>query len=180
MPSKSKIKGSNWERALAKYLSDTYNAPFMRNVSGSGAFIGGKNVTRKDSLSESQIRNSKGDVVPPDNWKINIEAKSYTDLPFHQFFTECPQMDKWIDQLMTVADKDDVNILFVKLNRKGSYVAVQAKTMYNWDTAANIFYYTNQSHGGWLVYSFDAFFKLNRELLYEYSTRLKLDSVQET
>ena len=38
MPSKSKAKGSSYERELAKFLSEKYNGSFVR-VPNSGAYI---------------------------------------------------------------------------------------------------------------------------------------------
>ena len=45
MPSKSKIKGSSFEREIAKELSDLYNESFVRTPS-SGAYVGGSKVAR--------------------------------------------------------------------------------------------------------------------------------------
>jgi len=67
MPSKSKIKGSAFEREMAKFLSEKYDESFVR-VPNSGAYIGGKNQKRTDVLSEGQIRAFKGDIIPPDDW----------------------------------------------------------------------------------------------------------------
>ena len=84
MPSKSKTKGSSFEREVAKELSDLYNESFVRTPS-SGAYIGGSNVARKEVLSEGQIQSFRGDIIPPDDWKyFNVECKSYADFPFHQ------------------------------------------------------------------------------------------------
>lgn len=165
MPSKSKQKGSGFEREVAKYLSETYSAPFQRNISGSGAFVGGKNVFRKNTLSESQLRNSKGDIVPPDDWtRFNAEAKFYSDLSFHQLLDTCPQVETWLDQLMSVSDPHDVNILFMKFNRRGKYVAVQVGN-YVWDSNCSHLRYTSSKHGDWMIYTFENFFKLNRDQL---------------
>jgi len=41
MPSKSKNKGSSFERDIAKLLSETFGESFIR-VTNSGAYIGGK------------------------------------------------------------------------------------------------------------------------------------------
>lgn len=165
MPSKSKIKGSGFEREVAKYLSETYGGSFIRNNSGSGAYIGGANAERKATLSEAQIRHSKGDIVPPEDWRyFNAEAKFYADLSFHQLLESCPQLDIWLNQLMTVADPHDVNILFMKFNRKGKYVAVQADS-HAWDSTCSHVRYKNFKHGDWLIYTFETFFKLNRDQL---------------
>lgn len=169
MPSKSKIKGSGWEREVAKYLTDTYDVSFIRNNSGSGAYIGGKNTVRKTHLTEGQIRHSKGDIVPPEDWRyFNAEAKFYEDLAWHQLFDVCPQIESWLEQLIAVADTNDVNILFMKFNRKGRYVAVQASTP--WDTGCSHVRYTSPKWGDWMIYSHENFFKLNRDHLKTFST----------
>lgn len=170
MPSKSKIKGSGFEREVAKYLSETYGGSFIRNNSGSGAYVGGANAVRKATLSEAQIRHSKGDIVPPEGWmRFNAEAKFYSDLSFHQLLGTCPQLESWLDQLMAVSDKCDVNILFMKFNRKGKYVAVEVGENY-WNSDCSHIRYISPKHAVWMIYDFDTFFKLNRDELKTYST----------
>lgn len=165
--SKSKIKGSSFEREVASYLSNLYSESFVRS-SFSGAYIGKSNSYRKTHLSENQTKSFKGDIVPPDSWvNFNAEAKSYADFPFHQVLAgSCKQLDSWLNQLMDVADEGDLNILFVKINRKGRFVGVQSK--YTWVTD-QFMYYTSQNHGDWILVDFDHFFSHNKDLLKAYS-----------
>ena len=167
MTSPQKQKGSGFEREIAKYLSEKYSESFIR-APGSGAYVGGKNQVRKEVLHEGQIRSFKGDVVPGQSFKrMNIECKFYADFPFHLLLTgDCKVIDAWIDQLMDVADEHDVNLLFMKFNRKGRYVAVQSKLTWVSD---NFVYYTSKKHGDWTIFEFDSFFELNTELLKTYS-----------
>jgi hypothetical protein len=167
MTSPQKAKGSGFEREIAKYLSEKYSESFIR-APGSGAYVGGKNQIRKEVLHEGQIRSFKGDVVPGQSFKrMNIECKFYADFPFHLLLTgDCKVIDAWIDQLMDVADEDDVNLLFMKFNRKGRYVCVQSKLTWVSD---NFVYYTSKKHGDWTIFEFDSFFALNTELLKTYS-----------
>ena len=167
MTSPQKAKGSGFEREIAKYLSEKYSESFIR-APGSGAYVGGKNQVRKEVLHEGQIRSFKGDVVPGQSFKrMNIECKFYADFPFHLLLTgDCKVIDAWIDQLMDVADEDDVNLLFMKFNRKGRYVCVQSKLTWVSD---NFVYYTSKKHGDWTIFEFDSFFALNTELLKTYS-----------
>lgn len=51
MPSKSKTKGSSFEREIAVYLSNLYKESFVR-VPNSGAYTGGNNSHRKEFLHE--------------------------------------------------------------------------------------------------------------------------------
>jgi hypothetical protein len=126
MASKQKIKGSTWEREVAKDLSTKYKENFIRTV-GSGAYVGGKNSTRKDNLTDSQIRHHKGDITPPDSFHyMNMECKSYSDFPFHLLLTNnCGKLDEWIKQVEECSDKMDLNIIVFKINRKGKYICVQ-------------------------------------------------------
>lgn len=166
MPSPQKQKGSSWENYVAKFLSSTYNESFIR-APGSGAYVGGKNQARTQILHEGQIRNFKGDIVPGQSFpKFNAECKSYKDFPFHQVLTgECKILDEWLDQVMTVSDPEDINILFMKFNRKGSFVVVQTKLTWITD---QFLYYTSKKHKDWLIIEFDHFFKHNTNLFKSY------------
>ena len=167
MPSPQKAKGSGFEREIAKYLSEKYNESFIR-APGSGAYIGGKNQSRTQILHEGQIRSFKGDIVPGQTFtKMNVECKFYADFPFHLLLSgECKVIDAWLEQLMDVADPDDCNILFMKFNRKGRYIAVQSKLTWVTD---NFLYYTSPKLGDWIIMEFDSFFLNNSQLLKAYS-----------
>lgn len=168
MPSKSKIKGSSFENELAKFLSSLYGESFVR-IPNSGAYIGGANTFRKNRLSENQIKSFKGDIVPPDSWiYFNAEAKNYADFPFHQVLTgKCKQLDTWLEQLMVVAEPNDVNILCFKINRKGKFVCVQSKLAWK---SNHFIYYSSEKFQDWIIMEFDHFFELNKEVLKGYSS----------
>ena len=167
MTSPQKAKGSSFEREVANHLTKLYSESFIR-APGSGAYVGGKNQSRKQMLHEGQVRSFKGDIVPGQSFtKFNAECKSYADFPFHQVLAgSCKQLDSWLNQLMDVADEGDLNILFVKINRKGRFVGVQSK--YTWVTD-QFMYYTSQNHGDWILVDFDHFFSYNKDLLKAYS-----------
>lgn len=166
MPSASKIKGSSFEREIAKYLSTKYNESFIR-VPNSGAFIGGVNTSRKEFLHEGQVRSFKGDIIPGESFTLlNIECKNYGDFPFHQLLTSCKMLDTWLDQLMDVSDANDLNVLFMKFNRKGRYIAVQSN--HQWKIT-NYITYHNISHGTWVISELEEFFKLNSGLFKQLS-----------
>ena len=161
MPSASKIKGSTFEREIAKYLSTLYKESFIR-VPNSGAFIGGINTSRKEFLHEGQVRSFKGDIIPGESFTLlNIECKSYGDFPFHQLLSTCKLLDTWLNQLMEVSDSGDLNVLFMKFNRKGSYIAVQEK--HHW-VLTNYMTYHNDTHETWVISDLEHFFKHNSGL----------------
>ncbi len=165
MASKSKQKGSSYERDVAKFLSELYSVPFMRNISGSGAFVGGTNSGRRSNMTEGQIRSARGDIVPPDTWnRFNCECKSYGDMSFHQLIGDkCAQLEAWLNQLMAVAVGGDVNILFFKITRRGQWVAVPNDA--HWVRDCGYTVYRSESTGDWLIFSLDDFFKHNRDHL---------------
>jgi len=178
MPSPSKAKGSSFEREVATFLSKLYNESFIR-APGSGAYVGGKNQSRKEYLHEGQIRSFKGDIVPGESFtKFNCECKSYADFPFHQLYTgDCKVIDIWIKQMMDVAEADDVSILIMKFNHKGKFVAVQSSLTWITD---NFTYYSSKSLGDWIIIEFEQFFKLNRDLLKSYSSGKSTDTMSRT
>ena len=122
---KSKTKGKTWERDVCIFLSELYGESFIR-VPGSGAFIGGTNQFRKETLSEEQIMLSRGDIIPPEHYPYFLaECKNYADFPFHQLIlrNDIALLDSWIDQVEhDVTSEKDVWLLFVKVTRKGQYV----------------------------------------------------------
>ena len=70
-------------------------------------------------------------------------------------------LDNWLDQLMEVRDENDLNVLFMKFNRKGRYIAVQQN--YNWDLV-NYNIYQHHTHGTWVISELEHFFKYNSGL----------------
>ena len=162
MPSPSKNKGSGFEREIAKFLSATYNESFIR-APGSGAYVGGKNQARTEILHEGQIRSFKGDIVPGESfYKLNVECKFYADFPFHQVLSgSCRQLEEWIGQLMDVHDEGDLDILFMKFNRKGRFVCVPSK--YTW-VSDQFMYYTSDTYADWVIMEHDHFFTFNKDI----------------
>lgn len=167
MPSPQKQKGSNFEREVAQHLSKQYGESFIR-APGSGAYVGGKNQTRKAFLHEGQVRSFKGDIVPGQSFsKLNAECKSYSDFPFHLVLSgDCKVLDAWLDQMMDVAEPDDLNMLFMKFNRKGRYICVQSK--YTWVTD-QFLYYTSKKYNDWLIIEFEHFWQHNKDLVKTYA-----------
>ena len=147
LTSPQKAKGNSYERTVAQYLTKLYGETFIR-APGSGAYVGGKNQSRTQFLHEGQIRSFKGDIVPGQSFgALNAECKSYADFPFHQLYSGTVKiLESWLDQLMEVADTGDFNILFMKFNRKGSYVAVQTKAFVHTGDTQNFTTYNSPKH----------------------------------
>lgn len=164
MTSPQKAKGNGFEREVAKFLSDLYGESFIR-APGSGAYVGGNNQIRKEFLHEGQIRSFKGDIVPGQSFpRMNAECKFYKDFPFHQLFTGSVKLlDQWIEQCLDVADPGDLNILFMKFNRKGTFLAIESRHFPPLQPTPSHFIYNSSSHGSWHILDFDLFWQLNSE-----------------
>lgn len=147
---KSKDKGNAYEREVAKFLSETYKESFIR-APHSGAYIGGTNSKRKDTMSQNQISTMKSDIVAPDNWhNVSLECKFYKDFSFDSLFTgNNTQLDGWIKQVEDAADENDMKIIFMKFNRKGQWVC--------WHTSANFPVENALLYKGWKFCSWNSF-----------------------
>lgn len=172
MPSKGKAKGNGWEREVADFLSNLYGESFVR-VPNSGAFIGGKNSHRKTNLSEEQIRGFKGDIIPgPSFPNLNMEAKFYKDFAFHQVLAGgCKQLDSWIEQMRDTCDDADINLLSMKFNRKGAFIAFEAKWLPQINAGPNHMRYHNKKYGPWIITEFEAFWQLNSDVVKQLSSK---------
>lgn len=173
MASKSKTKGSSYERDIAKFLSEKYGDSFVR-VPNSGAYIGGSNNYRTITLSEGQVRSFKGDIIPPDTWKyFNCECKNYADLPFHQIIAgnHVVKLESWIDQTMEVAEDKDFNVLFIKITRKGEFVMIQDKEFHSGMFVQPGLEYHSHNHGKWWFLGSELFWNKCAESVKEKSVK---------
>lgn len=159
--SKSKAKGSSWERAICAKLITHFGDGFWRTIS-SGAFVGGKNAVRKQFMTEGHISATKGDISTPEHMPhLVIEAKNYADFLFHHLYTECKQLDTWIKQLEDCMDDGDYGILIFKITRKGEFVAVPIGPAY---------FPTNHTiYGKYAIYEFSTFLENNKDLILQLS-----------
>jgi Holliday junction resolvase len=124
MTSAAKNKGNTWERELCKILSKHFTGSFIR-VPHSGAYVGASNNHRAATMSATQVRAMRGDIVPPDHLpKMVLECKFYKDFSYHQLLSNerIAQLDKWIEQTKDCVQLGDRWFLCVKINRKGSFV----------------------------------------------------------
>jgi hypothetical protein len=165
MPSPQKAKGSAWERDVARFLSGLYKETFIR-APGSGAYVGGINKVRKEILHEGQIRAFKGDIVPGQSFpKFNAECKSYKQFPFHRLLQPypIPMLEDWISQLMDVSDEGDFNILIMKFNQVGKFIAIESR--HKSKSKNYIDYWSNTTGSNWRISDYEEFFTRNSELV---------------
>ena len=167
MTSKSKSKGNTFEREICKFLGETLGGNFMR-VPNSGAFQGGRNSFRKKTLSKTQDMSTKGDIIPPDNLsKLNIEAKNYANISFHQIINgDCKQLDGWIEQTEIVAGSSDVSFTIFKITRKGSWIVFRETLKNNFDLSSYVVYNKNNNIT-YIITDYESFFINNKEKILE-------------
>lgn len=167
--SKSKNKGSGAERELCKFLGEVFDGSFIRSAN-SGAYVGGKNAFRKQTLSEGQVKNLKGDIVPPDFMpKLVLESKFYADFRFHQLMQPgpTPQLDTWIAQCLDAVDEGDLWMVAFKINLRGWYVAVPECFLKDF-VFGNHCMYTGE-HGTFCVTDLKEFFTRNKDAVLKLS-----------
>ena len=166
----SKNKGKSWERDICNFLGETLGGSFIR-VPNSGAFIGGSNAARKVLLSDGQVRNAKGDIIPPDNLgKLNIEAKNYAEIAFHQILNgSCKQLDEWLDQTETPVDAGDLSFTIFKITRKGSWVSFRHSLASHFTYTNHTVYYRNTADGlvPYVITDHETFFRSNAAKIIE-------------
>lgn len=124
MGNPSKNKGKCIEREVAEVLSKVTGESWIR-VPNSGAFIGGSNVERITTLSETQVQLCRGDIIPPSSYVgYTIEVKGRKDFAFNLLFSKSLELESWIDQAMIDHERSKSKYLLVvfKINRKGMFV----------------------------------------------------------
>lgn len=162
MTSPQKSKGNSFERYIAKHLSDIFELNFER-VPNSGAFTGGKNISRYSKLTEAQKLIYDGDILMPEELgNIKIECKSYKDFAFHNILKSNSTLDDWIEQA-----KVDFKIwlLIFKINNRGSYIVFDKNT---WKSVVYSDNYANYKSN--YIIPLDGFFERNKKILLKLSS----------
>lgn len=114
----SKKKGNSFERDVAKLLSDRFKKEFRRTFF-SGAFTGGKNEERSETMTEDQKLMVVGDIKVPSNFLFSIECKARKEAKFWDLFNASSEFFSWFKQ----AESDAVKVkkypmIVVKYNNK--------------------------------------------------------------
>lgn len=160
MPSKSKAKGNNFERDIAKHLTEVFGENFTR-VPTSGAMTGGMNADVLERLTRSQKLLLEGDIIPPDSlYRMKIECKSLKTFSFAKLFTENKTMDSWIEQARS---RDKIWFLIFKINNKGKYVAFTRNVFKTCCELPNVNYLIYKKY--YYITPLDNFFEKNKTVL---------------
>lgn len=171
MTSKAKQKGNSWELAICKFLGEHLGGHWMR-VPNSGAYVGGKNVTRKVLLDSGQVRMVKGDIIAPENLpKMNLEAKNYKDIAFHQIIDGCcKQLNDWLEQTETPAEPGDLSLTIFKITRKGSWVAFRSQLKDEFKLSSYV-HYQKTPDDSYIVTDYESFVIANKDKLIELGSK---------
>lgn len=164
MTSKSKDKGAAAERELCKLLGGVFGGSFIRSAN-SGAFVGGKNAYRRETLSQTQALGAKADIVPPDFMPgLVVESKWYKDFPYHNLITPgpIPLLDGWIAQTLDAVDPGDFWMLCFRANRRSWVVCFDAEHVDQF-VLNNRVVYTDAQGRKHIVTDLEAFVTENRD-----------------
>jgi hypothetical protein len=162
MANKNKNKGKAFERQICEILSKTFGLNFQR-IPNSGAYVGGKNAFRYETLTEEQKLLADGDIIVPSELShISMECKSYKDFSFSGLFLgQNALLDGWIKQASET--QKSKWLLYFKINNKGIFV-VYDMTKFSSDLyKENYHIYQNR----YLIQSLEEFLEKNKERLYE-------------
>ena len=143
--STSKRKGNGGELELCKILGGYFGETFTR-VPNSGAFIGGKNNFRAKTLSQTQIKIYKGDLICPDSLpRMVLESKFYKDFNFHQLIqdTDVKLLDDWIQQCLDIVDSGDTWFVCFKINRRDWFICFDHELLPRFRVGNHARYKTN-------------------------------------
>ena len=163
MTSRQKAKGNQFERQVASHLSEVFELNFER-VPNSGAFTGGKNIHRYNTLTEAQKLIYDGDILMPEELgNFKIECKSYKDFAFHGLFKTNALINSWIDQA-----KVDFKLWFLifKINNRGSFIAFDRVVWKSINYQGNYMNYNSC-----YIVNYDGFFEKNKNVLLKMSSK---------
>ncbi len=127
MPSKSKTKGSNFEREIADKLNKAFNTDQFARVPLSGALFGKSNRTRAGAFSEQTRTTFANDITSPEWFPFSSECKNYKDKPnpFSLLTNNDATFDEWLGKTcFDASNNKQVPILFFKVTHRGTYVVL--------------------------------------------------------
>lgn len=158
MANYNKNKGKAFERELAKHLTGVFGLNFQR-VPNSGAFVGGKNAFRRQTLTQSQELLCTGDLIVPDELRhVSIECKFYKDFSFVSLFSENKLIDSWIQQ---ASSSEKLWFLAFKINNCGVHIVYARELGQSLALPQNHLLYKNK----YVVTSMDSFFETNKDAI---------------
>lgn len=162
MANKNKNKGKAFERQICEILSKHFGLNFQR-IPNSGAYVGGMNAFRYETLTEEQKLLADGDIIVPSELShISMECKSYKDFSFSGLFLgQNSLLDGWIKQASET--QKPKWLLFFKINNKGTFVVYDINKFSPEMIKDNYHVYQNK----YIIQSLEDFLTKNKNKLYE-------------
>jgi Holliday junction resolvase len=162
MANKNKNKGKAFERQICEILSRHFGLNFQR-IPNSGAYVGGQNAFRYETLTEEQKLLADGDIIVPSELShISMECKSYKDFSFSGLFLgQNSLLDGWIKQ--SSETQKPKWLLFFKINNKGMFVVYDINKFSSDMVKENYHVYQNK----YIIQSLEDFLNKNKDKLYE-------------
>lgn len=131
MTSRAKLKGNEFERAVAAMLNALLNTQEFSRAPTSGAFFGKTNAFKKAGASDHAKLTLAGDLTTPANFRYTIECKNYAHTGGPNAYAVMEgrsdgTLDKWLAQVSDDGRfKNKIPCLFFKLTpKKGSYFCI--------------------------------------------------------
>jgi hypothetical protein len=164
MSNNSKNKGKAFERVVAKHLQSVFDLSFLR-VPNSGAFCGGANSFRVQTISSDQHLLVDGDIIVPKQLSpFSFECKSYKDISWSEILYKGgnSHIDKWIVQ--AAQTKKPFWFIIFKINRQGEFVVMPSCYQMMWDIKVrnHIFFKNNSTY---VLTPMENFFEDNKETI---------------
>jgi hypothetical protein len=149
----SKKKGSSWELEVVHRLNERFKGYIFARSVQSGAYTGGLNSVRTETLTEDQLLVFVGDIRVPKNFIFAIECKAYNKIDFWEMFNSGSNLNNFLEQARIDADKiSKIPMLIFKANNKPPIVFTTINT---YDEAV-VFKYEE-----WFCYRFNDLFSHN-------------------
>lgn len=128
MALQAKKKGNRGELELVHILNERFGGKLFARAVSSGAWIGGANRGRAETLTEEQQLAFASDIICPVNFFGVIEHKSYSKLDFWELFNDKSNLKQWFSQVESDANfVGKKPILIVKINNHKRIVFLKEK-----------------------------------------------------
>ncbi len=98
-------------------------------VPNSGAFLGGKNISRERELENNQVKLFKGDIIVPEILKnVVFECKFYKNFSLRSCLKKnFSLLETWINQIETTINSEELWFLCIKNNNQGWFIVFDIK-----------------------------------------------------
>lgn len=169
MTNNNKNKGKAGEREICKIFAGVFGGSWQR-VPLSGAFCGGKNKFRVDTLSKTQLDIAQNDIIPPDEYPhCALEVKTRKDFNFNQLVRPegILELNKWIDQV----EESGINmetafpLIAFKPNRCGWFLVLWGSKIADYQLGKEPFVFYKYNDKQFIIVDLNEFIINNKEYL---------------